>query len=262
MTTREAAVAGLFYPAKGRELATDIDTMLAAAPLADKTARPPKVVVVPHAGYIYSGPVAAAVYRQLAPHADGYRRVVLLGPAHRVNLEGLALPEADRFATPLGDVAVESDSAARLARLDQVFVSDAAHRQEHSLEVQLPFLKRILGGFEIVPLVVGRAAPEAVAEVIDAAWGGPETLIVISSDLSHYLPYDRARRIDAETCRRISDGRADLSGEQACGASVLNGLARSSHRRELVTTLVDLRTSGDTAGPQDSVVGYAGFVFH
>lgn len=262
MRTRKAAVSGLFYPASRRGLADDIETMLTAAAVTEPTPRPPKVVIVPHAGYVYSGPVAASVYRRLAPYADQYRRVVLLGPAHRVYLEVLALPRAQAFATPLGDVAVDSEAAARLAGLDQVTLSDAAHREEHSLEVQLPFLRRVLGEFEIVPLVVGRATPEAVSEIIDTAWGGPETLIVISSDLSHYLPYDTAHRIDAETCRGIAEGRADLSGDEACGAAVLNGLARSRHRGGLVTTLVDQRTSGDTAGTKDSVVGYAGFVLH
>jgi AmmeMemoRadiSam system protein B len=187
--------------------------------------------------------------------------VVLLGPVHRVPVRGLALPGALAFATPLGTVPIDREAADRLRALPQVTTSAAAHAPEHSLEVQLPFLQEVLDQFTLVPLAVGDVGAEQVAEVIDAAWGGPETVIVVSSDLSHYLPYERARRIDADSCDAILHLRGELDHDQACGGTPINGLVHVARRRGLIPHLLDLRNSGDTAGDRHRVVGYAAFAF-
>ncbi len=257
-STRPPAVAGTFYPAEATALSSEIRTMLAGAA---KSAFAPKALIVPHAGYIYSGPVAASAYATLASVAARIRRVVLLGPTHRVAVHGLALPDADAFSTPLGDVPLDSEAMQRIAHLPQVSVSARAHAMEHSLEVQVPFLQAVLHDFALLPLAVGNATEQEVAEVLEALWGGPETLIVISSDLSHYLPYDMARRIDAETSRSILSGASDITHDHACGATPINGLMLAARRHHLRPHLLDLRNSGDTAGPRDGVVGYAAFAF-
>lgn len=258
---RPAAVAGLFYPGTSLALAADVRAHLAASPAPAAAAPLPKAVVVPHAGYVYSGPVAAAAYARLAAGRGTIRRVVLLGPTHRVPVRGLALPTARAFATPLGTVAVDAEAAALALTLPQVRESDAAHAQEHSLEVQLPFLQAVLGDFSIVPFAVGEASAMDVAAVLDLLWGGPETLIVVSSDLSHYHRYDEAQRIDRDTADGILALDPTLDHEQACGATPVNGLLRSARRRGLVPELLDLRNSGDTAGDRSRVVGYASFAF-
>jgi AmmeMemoRadiSam system protein B len=187
--------------------------------------------------------------------------VVLLGPVHRVPIRGLALPAADAFATPLGTVAVDTDAAARALELPRVQTSEAAHALEHSLEVQLPFLQTVLDDFRIVPFAVGDATAEEVAAVIDSLWGGPETLIVVSSDLSHYHPYAAARQLDRGTAAAILALDSSLDHEQACGATPINGFALCARRRSLFPELIDLRNSGDTAGDKSRVVGYAAFAF-
>jgi len=189
-------------------------------------------------------------------------RVVVLGPTHRVAVRGLALPAAARFETPLGSIEVDGAAIERLGTLPQVVVSAEAHAREHSLEVHLPFLQSVLGDFKLVPLAVGDATPEEVAAVLEVLWGGPETLIVVSSDLSHYLPYREAQRIDQETCAAILALRTDLTHEQACGATPVSGLALAAQRKGLRSELLDLRNSGDTAGDRSRVVGYASFAFH
>ncbi|MEO1765903.1 AmmeMemoRadiSam system protein B [Thiobacter aerophilum] len=255
---RHPAVAGTFYPEHAGKLDYDLDNLLRRA---RKTTGPvPKAVIVPHAGYIYSGPIAASAYQRIAAGRDHIRRVVLLGPAHRVPVRGLALPGVDAFETPLGAVPLDQDAIARLRSLPQVVESAPAHAWEHSLEVQLPFLQKVLDEFTLVPLVVGDATPEEVAEVLERVLGGPETLIVISSDLSHYLPYDLARRIDGDTAQLILDLRP-VSHEQACGGTPVNGLLLAARRHDLKPELLDLRNSGDTAGDHDHVVGYAAFAF-
>lgn len=259
-TTRPAAVAGMFYPGNADELAHDIDALLVAA----KTRAPqltPKVLVAPHAGYIYSGAIAASAYALLAPIADRIRRVVLLGPTHRVAVRGLALPGVDAFATPLGSVAIDHEAARVIAALPQVTISPQAHALEHSLEVHLPFLQALLPDFKLLPLAVGMASAEEVAEVIEALWGGEETLIIISSDLSHFLPYDTARRVDGATAQAILNLRQPVSHEQACGGTPLNGLLLTAQRHGMTPHLLDLRNSGDTAGDKGRVVGYAAFAF-
>lgn len=258
---RRPAVAGMFYPADPAVLHEEIQSFLSAAPAAADG--PPKAVIVPHAGYVYSGPVAATAYAQLRPLAGRVRRVVLLGPAHRVPFAGIAAPQVDYFETPLGRVHVDRAAIEALSDLPFVVRSDLPHAPEHSLEVQLPFLQEVLGEFEVVPLVVGEATPEQVAEVLERLWGGDETLIVVSSDLSHYLPYEQARRIDAVTSQAIAELRDEAIGhEQACGATPVRGLLRAARRHGLRVRVADLRNSGDTAGPRDQVVGYGAYVFH
>lgn len=259
---RPPAVAGMFYSRDREELARTVNAMLAAAVPAQPDRALPKAIIAPHAGYIYSGPVAASVYALLKPARGLVRRVVLLGPTHRVAVRGLALADADAFATPLGPVAVDPEAVAEVRRLPQVGVHGAAHAWEHSIEVHLPFLQTVLEEFAFVPLAVGYAEPDEVAEVLETLYGGPETLIVVSSDLSHYLPYAKAQAVDRETCRAILDLATDITHEQACGATPVNGLAFAARRRSLVPRLVDLRNSGDTAGDRSRVVGYGAFAFY
>jgi len=255
---RSPAVAGMFYPGEANILARDVRAMLAAARPGELN---PKALIAPHAGYIYSGAIAASAYAALKNIASNIRRVVLLGPTHRVAVRGLALPGAEAFATPLGAVQVDSAAAQAIAHLPQVTVSAPAHAQEHSLEVQLPFLQTVLPDFKLLPLAVGMATPQEVAEVLEILWGGDETLIVVSSDLSHYLPYDTAMQVDAASTQSILALEHTLSHEQACGATPINGLMLAARRHHLTPHLLDLRNSGDTAGPRDGVVGYAAFAF-
>jgi len=260
MKVREAAVAGMFYPAGTRQLQHAVDALLEAAP--DAVGPAPKALILPHAGYGYSGMVAATACKLLRASRKEIERVVLFGPAHRVYLEGMAVPDTDAFATPLGTVPLDRPTIDALAALPGVCVSDAAHRDEHSLEVQLPLLQSVLEDFVLVPVVVGRAAPAHVAAVIDAVWGGPETLIIISSDLSHYLGYEQARQVDAATCKAILSKSSQLNGEQACGAYAINGLMQARHSQTLAVENVALCNSGDTAGDKDRVVGYGAFILH
>jgi len=257
-SVRPPAVAGMFYPAEPQVLRRDILAMLAQT---RPTGLTPKAIVAPHAGYIYSGPVAASAYAQLLPMAGTISRVVLLGPVHRVWVEGLALPGVDFFDTPLGRIAIDAEAVRQLAGLPFVERNPAAHAMEHSLEVHLPFLQTVLGEFSLVPLAVGGATPEQIAQALEVVWGGAETLIVVSSDLSHYLPYDTARRTDQATVQAILELDSHLLGEQACGAQPITGLLLAAHRRGLRPHLLDLRNSGDTAGDRQRVVGYAAIVF-
>jgi len=265
MALRQPAVAGLFYSAGARELRDDLQAMLREAGNESSGPPPgatPKAMIVPHAGYVYSGPVAASGYRLLESLRTTVRRVVLFGPSHRVYLDGMAIPATDGFITPLGTVPLDLDALQQITTLPGVGVSDLAHSQEHSLEVQLPFLQLVLDDFKLVPVVVGQAAPAEVGRVIDALWGGPETLILISSDLSHYLAYDKARRIDGDTGRRIAGKVTTLTGQEACGAHAINGLMCAEHARALTVDTIDLRNSGDTAGDKTQVVGYGTFILH
>jgi AmmeMemoRadiSam system protein B len=257
---RPPAVAGMFYPDDAGDLAREVASMLAAAGSA-ASAGALKALIVPHAGYIYSGPVAASAYAMLAPLRASVHRVVLLGPTHRTAVRGLAVPRTGVFATPLGPVAVDGPGVEAALALPQVCVSDSAHALEHSLEVQLPFLQSVLDDFSLVPLAVGNAKGHEVAEVLELLWGGPETLIVVSSDLSHYHPYEAARRLDGATADDIIHLRPLASHEQACGATPVNGLLEAARRRGLKPTLLDLRNSGDTAGDKSRVVGYGAFAF-
>ncbi len=256
---RPAAVAGAFYPADSRVLSSEVGDMLDDVALLGPRLGFPKAVIAPHAGYIYSGPVAAYAYDALTPARRIVKRVVLLGPVHRVPVRGLALPDAETFETPLGRVAIDPAARDALADLPQVVVSGPAHALEHSLEVQLPFLQRVLGDFALVPLAVGDASRSEVGEVIERLWGGPETLIVVSTDLSHYHPYRDALRIDGETLVRIEALATDIRHEQACGATPLNGLLGVARARGMTIRRLAACNSGDTAGGRDHVVGYSAF---
>lgn len=255
-TVRPPAVAGSFYPASAGVLAQTLRDFLQVAP-APPPGPVPKALIVPHAGYVYSGPIAATAYRRIigAPIS----RVVLLGPTHRVWVRGLAVPSVDGLATPLGMVPVDRALRESLAGMPQVVQRDDAHEQEHALEVQLPFLQICLGAFQVLPLVVGEATAEEVGAVLERVWGGPETLIVISSDLSHYLDYQTGRRLDQETARRIVAREAELDHERACGATPVSGLLWVARKRGLQVSQLDLRSSGDTAGDRRRVVGYGAF---
>jgi hypothetical protein len=260
-TDRPPAVAGSFYPRPPSVLLATVESLLAAAEV--RCARRPKALVVPHAGYVYSGPVAASAYAQLRAPGPPVERVILLGPAHHVAVAGLALPEAEAFLTPLGRVPLDLEAMERALRLPQVGRSAHVHALEHSLEVQLPFLQHLLPRFALVPFAVGEATPEEVGEVLDLLWGGPETLVVISTDLSHHLPYDVARSIDRRTAGQVLAFDAHgLRWEQACGRVPLQGLLVAARRRGLAVEQLDLRNSGDTAGGPDAVVGYGAWALH
>lgn len=256
---RPAAVAGTFYPGDAARLRTDIRNLLDR--VAAQAVTPPKALIAPHAGYVYSGPVAATAYARVEPLRGRVKRVVLLGPCHRVAVRGLALPGVERFETPLGSIPVDAAAVRSLRALPQIVESAAAHAQEHSLEVHLPFLQETLGEFTLVPLAVGDAAPQEVAEVLEHLWGGDETLIVVSSDLSHYLPYQTAQRTDGQTVRDMLALDPRIDHHHACGATPVNGLLLVARRRGLVPELLDLRNSGDTAGDRNRVVGYASLAF-
>ena len=253
-------VAGLFYPADGPTLSETVDSLLQEIPEPTRTGPPPKAVVAPHAGYVYSGPVAASVYGRLRPFRDQYRR--LLGPAHRHPFHGLAVADASAFHTPMGSVPVDPWALAKALELPQVHLLDEAFPGEHSLEVHLPFLQAVLGDFRLLPLLVGDTSPDEVAQLLEHLWGGTETLIVISSDLSHFLSYEQAGRLDEATARAIEGLRPEeIRFDQACGRIPLGGLLLRAREVGLEVERVDLRNSGDTAGPRDRVVGYGSFLF-
>ncbi len=258
-TVRNPAVAGMFYPANPQELQSVVNDFLTSA----QTTEPaPKAIVAPHAGYIYSGPIAASAYARVANAHDTITRVILLGPSHRVPLYGLAICHATEFVTPLGRLPVDQDAIQKILTLPQVKMMDEAHTHEHSLEVHLPFLQSVIDTFSLVPIVVGDATAQEVSEVIEALWGGPETLIVISSDLSHYHDYDTARRMDRETSNAIE--KLDLTAieyDHACGRIPVSGLLEAARHHGLHAKTIDLRNSGDTAGPRDQVVGYGAYIF-
>jgi AmmeMemoRadiSam system protein B/AmmeMemoRadiSam system protein A len=252
----------MFYPGDPRSLDAEIDELMGGVEQFAPRLGFPKALIVPHAGYIYSGPVAARAYDDIAPARGIVRRVVLLGPVHRVAVRGLALPAVEFFDTPLGRIPVDVDAVRELATLPQVVGSAPAHAMEHSLEVQLPFLQKALGTFTLVPLAVGTASVEEVAAVLERVWGGPETLIVISTDMSHYHAYDDARRIDAATIERIARFATDINHEEACGATPLNGLLFLCRKKNLKIELLAACNSGDTAGGKGRVVGYSSFGLH
>ncbi len=260
---RPAVVAGSFYPADPIALRSEVRAHLAyAEDNLDADPRAPKVLIAPHAGYAYSGATAAHAYARLRPLAGVIRRVVLLGPTHRVAVRGLALPDAQAFATPLGEVELDQEACLTLRRLRQVLVSSAAHAQEHSLEVHLPFLQEVLGDFTLIPLAVGDATPNEVAEVLSILWGGKETLIVISTDLSHYLSYREAANKDGNTLEAVLNFDAAIEHEEACGATPINGLLALAAARGMSIELIDHCNSGDTSGPRDRVVGYAALALY
>jgi hypothetical protein len=255
---REPALAGRFYPANAEALRAAVQSYLSTDPMA---ATVPKGIIAPHAGYVYSGPIAGAAHAVLRGLRGRIERVILFGPSHFVRVPGLAVPGSDTFLTPLGSVPIDTDALRRARTLPQVVVNDAAHAREHSLEVHVPFLQEVLGTFKLVPFAVGDATPAQVAEVMELLWGGPETFFVVSSDLSHFHDHETAARLDAETSRRVESLRfEDLSGEQCCGFKAIGGLLQAARARGMHARTLDLRNSGDTAGPRDRVVGYGAYV--
>ncbi|HXH64475.1 MAG TPA: AmmeMemoRadiSam system protein B [Mariprofundaceae bacterium] len=257
MRIRPATVAGSFYPADAAELTRTVDTMLAQVSL-PAGVHSSRIIIAPHAGYIYSGTTAARAYKALPA---GTRKVAILGPVHRVPLHGLALPDCDAFATPLGAIPLDRPLCNELIRMPGVSIFDAAHRHEHGLEVHLPFLQRRLGEFSLIPLVVGDASAAQVGAVIDRLRREPDLAIVISSDLSHFHDYASARNLDQYTVGNILAGRMLTNHEQACGATPINGLLHSLKSAPLEPVLIHLCNSGDTAGDRDRVVGYAAIAF-
>ena len=256
---RIPAVAGSFYPADRSELVESIRTLLGQSHCTQ--AQKPRAIIAPHAGYIYSGPIAASAYQCLANYRDQYKTVILLGPSHRVALRGMALSHADFFATPLGDIPIDQTLNRKLQTLPQVDYLDEAHLYEHSLEVHLPFLQSILGAFQLVPIVVGDASPEQVAGVLDSLASDPTCLIVVSTDLSHFLDYGSAQQRDKRTAEHILDlDYTHIDYHDACGRDPLSGVLLWARRHQLDIQLLDLRNSGDTAGSHDRVVGYASFM--
>lgn len=257
---RQPAVAGLFYPGDADELRRDVHAYVNQASVT--TTVTPKALIVPHAGYMYSGPVAGKAYRNLTALGDKVERVVLLGPAHRVGFQGLALSETEFFLTPLGDVPIDHSFDQTLLQLPFVKTWETPHVSEHSLEVQLPFLQEILGHFKLIPIVVGEARPEDVGQVLSTLWDGPKTLFIISSDLSHYHDYDTAQKRDKKTAQAIENLKPeDLHHDDACGRNPIRGLLNIAKQRGLNVTTLDLRNSGDTAGAKDQVVGYGAWSF-
>ncbi len=255
---RPAAVAGMFYPDDPQQLRRMVEKYLSVD---SGKGEIPKAIIAPHAGYIYSGPVAATAYGRLKGAAERISRVVLIGPAHRVYFKGIAVPSCDKFATPLGEVSLDQAAIKQISQLPDVQVLDEAHVYEHSLEVHLPFLQTLLKSFRLVPLLAGDTTGEVVEQVLDALWGGDETLIVISSDLSHYHDYATAQAMDSATSKAIENLAPQKIGEEdACGRVPIAGLLGAARRRGLHVKTVDLRNSGDTAGPRDRVVGYGAYV--
>lgn len=262
VNVRQPAVADMFYPGNPHELHRMVITFLNEATKPDEETAVPKAIVAPHAGYIYSGPIAASAYVRLKPARDQINRVVLLGPSHRVPLLGCACSTAQYFATPLGNIPLDRKIINDIITLPFVQELDEAHALEHSLEVHLPFLQEVLSEFSLVPIVVGDTSPTDVAELLERVWGGPETLIVVSSDLSHYHDYDTAKQMDAFTCQAIEElNVASIDSQHACGMMPLRGLLSAAKKHALHATTVDCRNSGDTAGPRNQVVGYGSYVF-
>jgi len=260
MHDRLPAVAGMFYPQDPEDLRAAVNQYLLSD---DKPARLPKALIVPHAGYIYSGSVAGTAYASLEAGRDTIKRVVLMGPSHRVPLIGLATCSAEHFLTPLGTIKVDQASIAALQKYPQVHNMDEAHALEHSLEVQLPFLQMVLNDFELVPIVVGDSSIEDVSTILEALWGGDETLIVISSDLSHYHDYKTAQQMDARTSEAIETLSPEkIQYDDACGRNPVRGLLQVARQRHFHVKTLDLRNSGDTAGPRDQVVGYGAYLFY
>ncbi len=258
---RQPAVAGTFYTDDPSLLRNQVEDFLRDAKPAHHT---PKALIAPHAGYVYSGPVAGSAYAAVTSLRDRITRVVLLGPAHRVAVSGVAASSARAFASPLGEVPVDQDTVARLVNdLDFLLYMDEAHALEHSLEVHLPFLQIVLDEFVLLPFAVGSADPTQIERLLERLWGGPETLIVISSDLSHYHDYNTAQKLDRFTTGRIEQfDPASLTGEHACGQIPVRGLLQSATHHRLQVETLDTRNSGDTAGPRDRVVGYGAYSFY
>jgi hypothetical protein len=256
---RKPAVAGTFYPNQPLQLQQQVQHYLQQG---YPSSTIPKALIAPHAGYIYSGPIAGSAYRALEPIREQIKRVILLGPSHHVAFHGVAAPTSESFETPLGTVPIDQQALQQIQDLPQVWLMDEPHQAEHSLEVQLPFLQTVLNEFTLLPLVVGQADAHSVAEVLEQLWGGAETLIVISSDLSHYQPYATAQQLDLASSNAIKQLNENaLDYESACGRMPINGLLHLAKHRGLQVETVDVRNSGDTAGDRARVVGYGAYLF-
>ena len=258
---RPSAVAGLFYPASKHQLQDEVQAYLKQAQQIDSPQRPIRAIIAPHAGYQYSGPIAASVYRMVAERCANVTHVILLGPAHRVAFRGIAAPSVDQFMTPLGPIDLDRENIKSLEKFSFVHVSDLPHQEEHSLEVHLPFLQTVLSNFQLTPLVVGDCRPDQVHQVLDTFWNQTDNLIVISSDLSHFHDYTTAQRMDQATSHAIETLAYDkLDYDHACGRTPVQGVLLLAKEHGLTVQTVDLRNSGDTAGTKDRVVGYGAYV--
>ena len=258
-TVRLPAVAGQFYTSNPVELKQQINNFLQHAEMSQEA--PPKAIIAPHAGYIYSGPVAATAYKTLESIKAKIRQVVIMSPAHRYGFRGIAWSQADYFRTPLGDIPVDKKAITKLDDLEYVMPLEKAFEGEHALEVHLPFLQVSLEEFSILPFIVGMASPQQVAEVLNRLWGDEQTLIVISSDLSHFHEYHQAQQQDKRTSNNIEALNYEaIAGEDACGTYPLSGLLLTARQKQLHASVLDLRNSGDTAGDKNSVVGYGAYI--
>ncbi len=267
---RLPAVAGLFYPSDPGELQGMVRSMLEEAGSRKKedlagasgNGRVLRAIIAPHAGYVYSGPVAASAYVYVGAAAGNVGKVAILGPSHRVPVRGLALSSAAEYEMPGFSLPADSEAAESLRRADLAEFVDEAHAAEHSIEVHLPFIKAVLGEVEVAAIAVGEASPDRVGAAVELLMEDPKRLVVISSDLSHYLDYDSAVAVDSVTAQAILNLRyEDIGYEQACGRNCIRGLLWAARRQGMHPQLLDLRNSGDTAGPRDSVVGYPAFAF-
>lgn len=266
-TIRKPAVAGTFYPASPDELRNMVREMLAKSQSTTMATINPRAIIVPHAGYIYSGIVAAHAYGCIREFAGRITQVAILGPAHRVALRGMALSPAEFFQTPLGNIPVDQEACAKLASYPQVTMDEEAHEYEHSLEVQLPFLQELLGDFKLVPIVVGETSPEDVYTVLsyfsNNISGDKNTLIVISTDLSHFESYEMASSHDRKTSQAIEELKYEnINSGDACGRNPLNGLLYFAREKNLHMQKLALQNSGDSTGDHDRVVGYGAYVLH
>jgi len=255
---RLPAVAGSFYPDQPQRLHETITALLQDVKTGGKV---PKAIIAPHAGYIYSGPIAASAYARLIPAADAISRVALIGPSHRVGFMGLAVSACQAFTTPLGNVPLDLTAIKALLELPFVLELEQAHQQEHSLEVHVPFLQAVLHDFTLIPLVVGEASAEQISQTLELLWGGDETLLVVSSDLSHYHDYATAQRLDQATSALIENlDYQHIGADAACGRGPISGLLKLLQKKSLSIKTIDLRNSGDTAGDKRRVVGYGAYV--
>lgn len=258
---RRPAVAGRFFPAVRSELTAIVQSCLQEASPPERTGAP-KAIIAPHAGFAFSGPVAGSAFAPLTEAANEIGRVVLIGPSHHVAFDGVATSGFGNFETPLGVVSVDAGAIRQALKFDFVKEFEPAHQREHSLETHLPFLQSVLGEFQVVPLVTGRIDRETLARLFDALWGGEETIISVSSDLSHFFDYETARSLDRETSTRIAQFEADqITPDDACGAVSIRGFLEAGRRREMRSEIIDLRNSGDTAGDRSRVVGYGAYGF-
>jgi len=260
MNIRPAAVADIFYTANGTELAAQVSDFMDADEVTNIV---PKALIVPHAGYIYSGGTAGKGFALVKKLTAAVNKIVLIGPCHRVWIQGLAIPDCQYFETPLGKIEVDSKTLNELVKFPQVTISDQAHAQEHSLEVQLPFLQSIFDQFKLIPLVAGEVSEDAFIEVLEYLWGGEETLIVISSDLSHFLDYDAAVAIDNKTSQAIESFEAgSINSDMACGSAGIKALLSLAKNKNLHVKTIHQCNSGDTAGDKDRVVGYGTYAIY